>query len=330
MIRIAISVETFEAIALTLPLGTVGYEAEPNAKGEMHIWIDDRQADKLAAMRGPGESYSDGDPAAGETEAQMTGRARRSEMQTDGEEIEASANDLLVFVDDTGHETFAGSQGFYGLGGCLALRWGYEHLKAKWREVRKAINGDPKVPLHASDITANPKPESFAVLRAFFEDPSFLRVAATTTKSVELPAGMHPCVPVMGQLMKEIEALVEPLARQLSCERIWIILESSERADPVVKRHFGELTTIDAVRTLPVEHRLMPKSANEPGLEVADFVVSAASSEVQRRLRGKSGHAPDFYDVFCRLPPEGCRYREVTRVTRDPNGQVAVDGVRLV
>jgi hypothetical protein len=37
----------------------VGYETEPSAKGEMHIWIDDRQADKLAARRGPGESYSD-------------------------------------------------------------------------------------------------------------------------------------------------------------------------------------------------------------------------------------------------------------------------------
>ena len=116
----------------------------------------------------------------------------------------------------------------------------------------------------------------------------------------------------------------------MRCERIWIILESSERADPVVKGHFGKLTSIDAVQTLPVEHRLMAKSANEPGLEVADFIVSAASSEVQRHLRGKLGRAPDFRDVFCRLSRAGCRYREVRRVTRAPNGLVAVDGVRLV
>ena len=219
-------------------------------------------------------------------------------MQFDSEEIKPSAIDLLVFVDDTGHETFAGNQGFYGLGSCLAMGWGYEHLKAKWREVRMAINGDPDAPLHASDITA------FAALRAFFEGRYFFRVAATTTKSVELPPGMHPCVPVMGQLVVEIEAL----ARLVRCERIWIILESSERADPVVKGHFGKLTSIDAVQTLPVEHRLMAKSANEPGLEVADFIVSAASSEVQRHLRGKLGHAPDFHDVFCRLSRAGCRY----------------------
>jgi hypothetical protein len=37
MIRIAISVEAFEAIAKTLPVGSVGYEAEANERGERLI-----------------------------------------------------------------------------------------------------------------------------------------------------------------------------------------------------------------------------------------------------------------------------------------------------
>jgi hypothetical protein len=37
----------------------VGYENKTNERGERLIWIDDRQADKLGAMRGPGETYSD-------------------------------------------------------------------------------------------------------------------------------------------------------------------------------------------------------------------------------------------------------------------------------
>jgi hypothetical protein len=57
--RIAISVEAFEAIARTLPLGSVAVEPEPNAKGEREIWLDDAMVDRLGAMRGPGESYSD-------------------------------------------------------------------------------------------------------------------------------------------------------------------------------------------------------------------------------------------------------------------------------
>jgi len=37
------------------------------------------------------------------------------------EELRPDADDLLVFIDDTGHETFAGNQGFYGLGGCVVF-----------------------------------------------------------------------------------------------------------------------------------------------------------------------------------------------------------------
>jgi hypothetical protein len=38
MIRIAITVEAFEAIARTLPLGSVAYEPDLNAKGERLVW----------------------------------------------------------------------------------------------------------------------------------------------------------------------------------------------------------------------------------------------------------------------------------------------------
>jgi hypothetical protein len=59
MVRIAISVEAVEVIARTLPLGSVGYEAEPSERGERLIWLEDAMADRLLAMRGPSVSYSD-------------------------------------------------------------------------------------------------------------------------------------------------------------------------------------------------------------------------------------------------------------------------------
>jgi hypothetical protein len=42
-----------------LPLGSVAYEPEPNAKGERVIWLEEVWLSKLNAMRKPGESYSD-------------------------------------------------------------------------------------------------------------------------------------------------------------------------------------------------------------------------------------------------------------------------------
>jgi len=39
--------------------GSVNYEAQTNAKGERLIWLDARVVNRLAAMRGPGERYSE-------------------------------------------------------------------------------------------------------------------------------------------------------------------------------------------------------------------------------------------------------------------------------
>jgi hypothetical protein len=89
-------------------------------------------------------------------------------MPTFDEELKPSADDLLVFVDETGHETFVGNQGFYGLGGCAVLGAGYAHLKERWRAIRKAINGDPDLPLHGSEFER--KADNFAVLSEFFLD----------------------------------------------------------------------------------------------------------------------------------------------------------------
>ena len=47
------------AICATLPLGSVPVEPYYNERGERLIWREAAMADRLGAMRGPGESYSD-------------------------------------------------------------------------------------------------------------------------------------------------------------------------------------------------------------------------------------------------------------------------------
>jgi hypothetical protein len=136
---------------------------------------------------------------------------------------------------------------------------------------------------------------------------------------------MHPCIPVTGQLKEEIATVAD----LVPCKGVYIILESSQRADPIIQGCFSQFTPLNAHQSLSVEKYLMPKSSNEPGLEIADFIISAASSQIQRRLRGQSGLAPDFYDVFCRLPSVGCRYREVSRADIHKGDLVSVSGYAL-
>jgi len=59
VIRIAISQAAFDAIAATLPLGSINSESEVDDNGDRLIWLPRSVVDRLKAIRGPGESYSD-------------------------------------------------------------------------------------------------------------------------------------------------------------------------------------------------------------------------------------------------------------------------------
>ena len=59
MIRIAITEEAFEAISRILPLGSTDFERHPADDGQRLVWLEPHVVNKLRALRGPGESYSD-------------------------------------------------------------------------------------------------------------------------------------------------------------------------------------------------------------------------------------------------------------------------------
>ena len=58
MIRIAISQSAFEAIARTLPLGSVSFENKIDEYGQRLIWLEPNVVDRLRALRGRGEDYN--------------------------------------------------------------------------------------------------------------------------------------------------------------------------------------------------------------------------------------------------------------------------------
>ena len=59
MIRIAITQAAFDAIARTLALGSMNFENATKERGERYVWLAPAVIDRLRAMRGRGESYSD-------------------------------------------------------------------------------------------------------------------------------------------------------------------------------------------------------------------------------------------------------------------------------
>jgi hypothetical protein len=73
-------------------------------------------------------------------------------QMTTPEPLRPSPDCPLVFVDDTGNESFRG-QPYFGLGGImLAARENEALLKPRWRALRKIVHGSEDQPLHASKL----------------------------------------------------------------------------------------------------------------------------------------------------------------------------------
>jgi hypothetical protein len=65
MIKIAITAAAYDAIARTLPLGSVGYEAEANERGKRLIWFEAALVDQDRSNAGAGRELLRRDPAVG-------------------------------------------------------------------------------------------------------------------------------------------------------------------------------------------------------------------------------------------------------------------------
>jgi hypothetical protein len=59
VIRIAVSARAYRAIKASLPVGSVVYPPERNDRGQYLLWLNEGEANRLAALRRRGESYSD-------------------------------------------------------------------------------------------------------------------------------------------------------------------------------------------------------------------------------------------------------------------------------
>jgi hypothetical protein len=59
VISISITAEAFEAIKATLPKDSDSWPPQYDERGLIRVWLERKFVDRLGAMRGQGESYSD-------------------------------------------------------------------------------------------------------------------------------------------------------------------------------------------------------------------------------------------------------------------------------
>jgi hypothetical protein len=59
MVTISITVKAYNAVTATLPHGDVAQAPQFDERGDVRFLVDRKTLDRLTALRGPGESYSD-------------------------------------------------------------------------------------------------------------------------------------------------------------------------------------------------------------------------------------------------------------------------------
>ena len=204
--------------------------------------------------------------------------------------------DLLVCIDDTGHEGLAPGHMFYGLGGCAVLGSDYERLiEQSWRDVRRLVSGDENKPLHASDFGRHATPGQFQKVSSFFAENHFMRIGAVGTTATLLPDNM----PLMQIVLESLKLRIVDVARYSPFRSIVVVFEDNPRTNSLTERYFGDFQLEEDGKPLPVVCNFMPKSANFPGLEVADFIANTIGGHARRNLvEGEKGFGKDFQAIF--------------------------------
>lgn len=220
-------------------------------------------------------------------------------------------------MDDTGHEALAPGHPVYGLGGCAAMGSDLERIiNQPWRDVRRQVTGSTDTPLHAASFSREATKEQIEAVASFFRTQPLSRFGAIISMKAKIAQGLSPIQTIALVLKNRII----DIAKSTPFNEMKVIFESSDRADRQIERAFGEFRLEEGGQQIPVECYFMPKSAGEPALEVADFIMHAVGRQARRRVDGREGFALDFKAVFHNVEPRLVSYMDVTAVEQSQPG----------
>lgn len=224
---------------------------------------------------------------------------------------------LLVFVDETGDESFSDSQHpVFGLGGCALPVSDYTaFIRPRWLEMKERHFGGRVKRLHANELSS-PSSAQIAALCEFFSTGRFTRVVSVASSKTAFPDGHPPYQSIALSLLKRVERA----AGRFRLSRLALIVESSSRANDLANRYLGPFDTVriesqQGTAEARIDHYFLPKALDEPGMEIADFIMHAVGGQIRARLWDPASPSrKDFSAVFHAAPKEAVEYLSIDKV----------------
>jgi len=185
-------------------------------------------------------------------------------------------------------------------------------IKTPWEKLKANYFGGVNVALHAADMYSITN-EQIEALANFFKTQPFSRFAAIMKITTSIIGEITPYQLISGSLSKRIEKI----SSYYPFHSIVMIFESSERTDFLAAKHFGSWQFLINGGEIPVYRFRMDKSAREPGLEVADFIIHTSGSQVRDRMAGKRHWRKDFDCIFHNIDQRLVSYIEIDNVKKN-------------
>ncbi|WP_422359918.1 DUF3800 domain-containing protein [Reichenbachiella sp.] len=219
-----------------------------------------------------------------------------------GEPYKVNPNTLLVFIDETGEESFNDTNmPFFGFGGLIVPCIDYYDLvEYPWHNLKREFFGEVEHTLHAADLP-QPTPKNLIdSFNKFFTEYSFGRFAITCTDQT--------INKINERIENVIAACIWNRIKEVSNKMKWfdilILIEENKRLIPAIKQEFMAKTPQNNQKQkIPVNYNTILKDSFFAGLEVADFIAHTAGRQA-RIMRNQlfdetvENKQPDFEQIF--------------------------------
>lgn len=234
-----------------------------------------------------------------------------------------SDRDLLVFVDETGHEAATNSAQLFGVGGIIVYGADYSReVELPWQRIRTQLRIAEGQPLHAATDRQKYK-TALPQIGAFFEGGNFIRhVSIVTPRTISDFSQFITAT--CGGLFRNVGRALARVLTSSPVSRVVYVLEHSERLHAKYARLVGPdgLTLVrdDGTRhSFPHVWAALRKSSCTAGLEVADFVLHAAQAQMRSQAENpRSRERKDFVAVFRSVPAHLVEYMEINAANATP------------
>ena len=214
------------------------------------------------------------------------------------EHLVPAGDALLAFIDDTGDPAYRDPVNpVFGLGGCVVLARDLDRLiRHPWRDVRTALAGSATATVHATEAEWRLSKVKEIAIRTFFNEHFSAGSLYYIRRTGYVINGQLDDVVVRSTAARN-QRIID-VAKWMPFTSIAVIFEHSKRLELRLQNALGGLSFRENGRFIPHEWCWMRKSAAEPALEVADFMMHSIAGYCRSGRNPQNKFAARFSSIF--------------------------------